>query len=156
MSDSSATPWTEACQAPLCMEFPRQEYHSGLPFPSSGLRCYDCGQMSSSFGFSIFHTPRYQPQGPRGSADDCSTVPAAVWVLSGMLNPHTGHSSRSPVGTLGQVAQTITQKRQISKSTQRIWRFAIGSLSDSYGGIKVGHHMECSQERPFFLSKKWI
>ena len=28
------TPWTVACQAPLSMEFPRQEYWSGLPFPS--------------------------------------------------------------------------------------------------------------------------
>ena len=31
-----ATPWTVACQAPLSMEFSRQEYWSGLPFPSSG------------------------------------------------------------------------------------------------------------------------
>ena len=36
MSDSFATPWTVACQAPLSMGFPRQEYWSGLPFPSSG------------------------------------------------------------------------------------------------------------------------
>ena len=27
------TPWTVACQAPLAMEFSRQEYWSGLPFP---------------------------------------------------------------------------------------------------------------------------
>ena len=36
MSDSFVTPWTVACQAPLSMGFPRQEYWSGLPFPSSG------------------------------------------------------------------------------------------------------------------------
>ena len=30
-----ATPWTVACQAPLSMGFPRQEYWSGLPFPFS-------------------------------------------------------------------------------------------------------------------------
>ena len=30
-----ATPWTLAHQAPLFMEFPRQEY-SGLPFPPPG------------------------------------------------------------------------------------------------------------------------
>ena len=28
------TPWTVALQALLCMGFPRQEYWSGLPFPS--------------------------------------------------------------------------------------------------------------------------
>ena len=31
-----AIPWTVACQAPLCMGFSRQEYWSGLPFPSPG------------------------------------------------------------------------------------------------------------------------
>ena len=30
------TPWTVACQAPLSMEFFRQEYWSGLSFPSPG------------------------------------------------------------------------------------------------------------------------
>ena len=28
------TPWIVAHQAPLSMEFPRQKYQSGLPFPS--------------------------------------------------------------------------------------------------------------------------
>ena len=32
----SATPWTTAHQAPLSMGFCRQEYKSGLPFPSAG------------------------------------------------------------------------------------------------------------------------
>ena len=31
-----ATPWTVAYQAPLSMGFPRQDYWSGLPFPSPG------------------------------------------------------------------------------------------------------------------------
>ena len=33
----SATPWTVAHQAPLSMGFSRQEYWSGLPFPSLGI-----------------------------------------------------------------------------------------------------------------------
>ena len=36
MSDSFATPWTVAGQAPLSMGFPRQGYWNGLPFPSAG------------------------------------------------------------------------------------------------------------------------
>jgi len=36
MSNSSVTPWTVAHQAPLSMEFSRQEYWSGLPFPPQG------------------------------------------------------------------------------------------------------------------------
>ena len=30
------TPWAVACQAPLSLGFSRQEYWSGLPFPSPG------------------------------------------------------------------------------------------------------------------------
>ena len=36
MSDSFVTPWTVAHQASLSMRFPRQEFWSGLPFPSPG------------------------------------------------------------------------------------------------------------------------
>ena len=35
VSDSE-TPWTVAHQAPLSMEFSRQEHWSGLPFPTPG------------------------------------------------------------------------------------------------------------------------
>ena len=31
-----ATPWTAACQAPLSVEFSRQKYWSGSPFPPLG------------------------------------------------------------------------------------------------------------------------
>ena len=33
---NSVTPWTVAHQASLSMEFPRQEYWSGLPFSAPG------------------------------------------------------------------------------------------------------------------------
>ena len=36
MSNSFVTPWNVAHQAPLSMGFRRQEYSSGLPFPSPG------------------------------------------------------------------------------------------------------------------------
>ena len=36
VSDSSATWWAVTHQASLSMEFPKQEYWSGLPFPSPG------------------------------------------------------------------------------------------------------------------------
>ena len=35
MSDC-VTPWTVTHQTPLSMEFSRQEYWSGLPFPTAG------------------------------------------------------------------------------------------------------------------------
>ena len=36
VSDSFATPWTVARQAPLSLGFARHEYWSGLPFPPPG------------------------------------------------------------------------------------------------------------------------
>ena len=36
VSNPFATPWTIACQAPLSMRFPRQEFWSRLPFSSPG------------------------------------------------------------------------------------------------------------------------
>jgi len=36
LSNSFATPWTVAHQAPLSIGISRQEYWSGLPFPSLG------------------------------------------------------------------------------------------------------------------------
>ena len=48
----SATSWAEAHQVPLSMEFPRQEYCSGLPFPTPG----------------DLPTPSIEPMSPASSA----------------------------------------------------------------------------------------
>ena len=42
------TPWTVACQAPQSIGFSRQEYWSGLPFPSPGI--VSCGMQIISCG----------------------------------------------------------------------------------------------------------
>ena len=59
MSDS-VTPWTITCQAPLSMEFSRQEYWSGLPFPS-------LGDLSN---------PEIEPRSPALQADSLPSEPA--------------------------------------------------------------------------------
>ena len=52
-----ATPWTVAHQDPLSMEFSRQEYCSGLPFPSPG----------------DLHNPGIEPGSPALQADSLRT-----------------------------------------------------------------------------------
>ena len=47
---SHVTPWTAARQAPLSMDFSRQEYWSGLPFPSPRV---------NSFFLSFFLTKQH-------------------------------------------------------------------------------------------------
>ena len=60
-----ATPGTVAHQAPLSMGFPRQEYWSGLPFPSPG-DLPDSGIEPESPALAGFFTtePPGKPQGP--------------------------------------------------------------------------------------------
>ena len=43
-----ATPWTVAHQAPLSMGFSRQEYWSGLPFPSPFIRHSEKGKITET------------------------------------------------------------------------------------------------------------
>ena len=59
MSNSFVTPWSVAHQAPLSMEFSRQEYWSGLPFHSPG-------ELSN---------PRIEPKSPALQADSLPSEP---------------------------------------------------------------------------------
>ena len=61
------TPWTVALQAPLSMGFSRQEYWSGLPFPSP----------------AVLHDPGIKPRSPTMEVD---SLPLS----------HLGSPSRSP------------------------------------------------------------
>ena len=54
-----ATLWTVACQAPLSMGFSRQEYWSGVPFPSPG----------------DLPNPGIEPRSPALQADALSSEP---------------------------------------------------------------------------------
>ena len=60
VSDSFASPWTVACQTPLFMEFSRQAYWSGLPFPSPrglpGPRDWTCISYVSCIGRQDLYT----------------------------------------------------------------------------------------------------
>ena len=60
VSNPSQPPWTVACQAPLSMGFSRQEYWSGLPFPSPG----------------DLPNPGIKPRSPALQADD---PPTELW-----------------------------------------------------------------------------
>ena len=53
------TLWTVACQAPLSLEFPRQEYWSGLPCPPLG----------------DLPNPGIKPESPAWQADSSPTEP---------------------------------------------------------------------------------
>ena len=99
-----ATPWTAAHQTPLSMEFSRQEYWSGLPFPSLFLMwtivfsslCWSCHNIASVFMFCFFGgeaceilapRPGIEPATPALSAHKLSFSTVAYWCLSDGVGP---------------------------------------------------------------------
>ena len=62
------TPWTVVCQASLSMEFSRQEYWSGVPFPSPG-------DLSN---------PGIEPRPPVLQADSLLSEPPGKPLLGGL------------------------------------------------------------------------
>ena len=75
------TPWTVACQAPLSMGFSRQEYWSGLPFPSPGdlpdpgIESRSLTLQADSLLTELGGKPR---SGIAGSKDKCTCIFAAA------------------------------------------------------------------------------
>ena len=65
------TPWTVAYQAPQYMEFSRQEYWSGLPFPSPG----------------DLPNPRIKPGSPALQTDALPSVPPGKPFFTVVKNP---------------------------------------------------------------------
>ena len=84
MSDSFATQWILACQAPLSMGFPRKEYRSGLLFPSPGdLPDPGTEPASPTWQIDFFTTESLgKPQTLRSPINKLPTVKAQSRVLS--------------------------------------------------------------------------
>ena len=95
----SVTPWTVAHQTPLSVGFPRQEYWSGLPFPSpgdildAGIRpCVSC--TTGGFftteppgkPYRVSTTKRRRTEGSRKSLLDTTVLIVTGKTLPWMLN----------------------------------------------------------------------
>ena len=68
----TVTPWTEACQVPLSTRFSRQEYWSGLPFPSPG----------------NLPDPGIEPESPALQADSLPTEVSGISLTVLSLRPY--------------------------------------------------------------------
>ena len=92
------TPWTVACQAPLSMGFSRQEYWSGLTFPSPG----DISNPGIEPGSPAFQADALTSEPPEKSKDaedirDVGLIPGGEDPLEEEMATHS-HGQRSLVG----------------------------------------------------------
>ena len=88
-----ATPWTVAYQAPLSMEFSRQEYWSGLPFPSpkpgkgpcKSLSPFHCSELLGGFQNNCEQKPKSGAR-PNPQVDAANSSLACDLIFAGPLN----------------------------------------------------------------------
>ena len=138
MSDS-ATSWTVAHQAPLSMGFSRQEYWSGLPFPSPG----------------DLPDPGIKPRSPALQAD---SLPTELWG-----KPYEWDSVQS--SSIAQLCQTLCEPMDCSMpglpvhcQLPEFMQIHVHWVSD---GIQPSHPLSSPSPPAFDLSQhqglfKWV
>ena len=89
-----ATSWTVACQSPLSMEFPRQEYWSGLPCPPTGDLTNPGIELPSLMSLAL--AGRFFTSSTICKA--CMKVKVSHSVVSDSLQPHRLYSPWSSPG----------------------------------------------------------
>ena len=150
-----ATPWTVARQAPLSMGFSRQEYWSGLPFPSPG----------------GLPNPGIEPGSPALPADSLPTEPPGKPEVVWMWCLMTVQSQSAAAGILlSEINQTekdkyyaillicgilkIPQRDFSSGPVVKISPSNAGAVGSIFGwGTKIPHAAGCSQKLK--ISKTW-
>ena len=154
MSNSIAAPWTVASQALLSMGFPRQEYWSGLPFPSpeelsdSGIGAGSPALQAESLPLGDQGSPRIKPAslkleggfftpGPPGKSLSCILINTCILLLSNSSLQDSLDSSNSARATLsvchsfGGVAVWLSDNYQASDFN---WKFPCHTVSIVFGG----------------------
>ena len=97
-----ATPWTVAHQAPQSMEFSRQEYWSGVPFPSPG----------------DLPNPGIEPRSPTLQADTLPSEPPNIWALL---------ISHGDIWQFITLCKTKSKRNSTKMTTSEIYQGTIGT-----------------------------
>ena len=121
-----ATPWTVAHQAPLSMEFSRQEHWSGLPSPSPG----------------DLPNPGIEPRSPSAPALQADSLPLSHWVAAAkslqscltLCNSIDGSPPGSPIPGILQ-ARTL---EWVAISFSDHWVSPLNKSGYIYWGIAMG------------------
>ena len=112
------TPWTVACQALLSMEFSRQEYWSGLPFPFPG-DLPNPGIKPSSPALQILYpgSPeenltgiKYMGEGEGGMFRENSIETCILSRVKQITNPGWMHETSAPAWCTGKTQREWVER----------------------------------------------
>ena len=164
MSNSFATPWTVALQAPLTRGFPRQEYWNGLWFPSPGRKIFSgifltqesnphllhcrqilyhwatreaqrCWLTTSKSMIKTVIKPRFESH----SESFYYTMTSVVdWTMVPILSPVLLTLTHSFMMALWQVAEKAMAPHSSTLAWKIPWTEEPGRLQ-SMGSLRVGH-----------------
>lgn len=101
--------------------------------------------MSSWFVFSVFQVPQYQPLGPGEGVSYSFTVPKTRWLLPGMWKPIAWAQLQGTICSSRSGNSNNDLKKTDFKIDAKNLGCAIGSISNSYWGIKMGNCVEPGQ-----------
>ena len=145
LSDSFATPRTVACQAPLSMRFPRQEYWSGLPFSSPGnlpnqgsnshLLRWQADSLPLSYQRSLSLTLDKALRIPRLNLS-INSVPVRIWggFIQALSTVPGTQSGLSKLCTCWWVSATLLQDcEETGADPPHLW----GNISDSSATVQL-------------------
>ena len=91
------TPWAVACQAPLSIVFSRQEYCSGLPFPSPG----DLPHPGIELRFPALQADSLPTEQPGKPKRIIQQIPLAVYFTYGYIYVSGGLGGKASVCNVG-------------------------------------------------------
>ena len=97
-----ATPWTAAYQAPPSMEFSRQEYWSGVPFPSP----------------RDLPNPGIKPRSPALQADALTSEPPGKPQLNSIVGPYWRHCCLDRIIWKGNARRFLTSSSHLFSGPQ--------------------------------------
>ena len=114
-----ATPWTVACQAPLCMGFSRQEYWSGLPCPPLG-DVSDPEIIPRSLSLQADSLPSEPPGKPMNTGAGCHALLQGIIPTQGfnpcllrLLHLQAGSLPLGPPGTPPRAYESESKSRSV-------------------------------------------
>ena len=155
------TPWTTAHQAPLSMEFSRQEYWNGLPFPSPG-NLFNPGPNPGllhcrPFLYPVSHQERHRefPAPTHAEPPPLSISPSRMAHSLQLVNPHWYIIILAPLGRRWELCLS-THRPQLSGRKALGPMGPVGPILANSAKISTQRRLCCKLFNKFWSERDFV